>query len=397
MNEIHNVNINNEYKKIEKRILNIKQSTEKELNINSELNKSLNEKIKNNKNELEKNKIKIKLLKKEMDNLKNKIIELNNSTKEFKEKMNDLKDEQNNKNIKDILEDKDKKKLTLEIDDKIYKNKIKDIILYYEQIISPSEIKKKVNELDYENFKKNILNYDNKADKLNKNNEYIIIKNNEIEIKKTNKIKNEEGLKQIKENNDRLINNLNTNQNKIINSKLKKNGKYYLNKLDFINKACKNCYNNSLKIIYKCVLCDDYFICNNCYKKRTEFHEHNDFFEIKYPDEIRRQMQERINNNTIYKIIINKFNVILKDIFFDKNGNLSTKEINDFNKYNLNQICKELNSIDESPTNYFSEYKMTYFNQKQIEKFNKEDQKKICNKIILLANKLSEIEKDLKK
>ena len=74
MNQVRNFNINNEYKMIEKRILNIKQSTEKKLNINSELNKSLNEKIENNKNELGKNKIKIKLLKKEIDNLKNKII-----------------------------------------------------------------------------------------------------------------------------------------------------------------------------------------------------------------------------------------------------------------------------------------------------------------------------------
>ena len=398
MNEVHNVNINNEYKKIEKKILNIKQSTEKELNINSELNKSLNEKIKNNKNELEKNKIKIKLLKKEIDNLKNKIIEFINNTKQFKEKMNDLKDEKDDKNIKKIIEDKDKKKLTLEIDDKFYKDKIKDIILYYEQLISPSEIKKKVNELDYENFKKNIFNYDNKADKFNKNNEYIIIKNDEIEIKKTNIIQKEDNLNQMKENKDHLFNNFNTNQNEIINSKLKENGKdYNLSKLDFINNECKNCNRQSFKSIYKCVLCDDYFICNNCYKSKNKFHKHNDFFEIKYPDEIIRQIQKRINNNNTYNKIITKFNVILKDIFFDKDGNLSTKEIYDFNKYNLNQICKELNSINESPTNYFSVYKMTYLNQKQLEQFKKADQKLILNKMILLVNKLSEIEKDLKK
>ena len=199
-------------------------------------------------------------------------------------------------------------------------------------------------------------------------------------------------------NNDHLFNNLNINQNEIINSNLKKNGKdYILNQLDFINNECKKCNNQSFKNIYKCVLCDDYFICNICYKNKNKFHEHNDFFEIKYPDKIIRQMQEEIKNNNTYNNIINKFNVILKDIFFDKDGNLSTKEINNFDKYNLNQICKELNSINESSTIYFSEYKMTYLNQKQLEQFKNADRKLILNKMILFVNKLSEIEKDLKK
>ena len=407
MNQVRNFNINNEYKMIEKRILNIKQSTEKKLNINSELNKSLNEKIENNKNELGKNKIKIKLLKKEIDNLKNKIVEFINVgnkdeiKKEFKEKM----ENKNIKNIMEDIEDKDKKikELTLEIDnikekyDKFYKDKIKDIIVYYEQIISPSEIKKNINALNYENFKNNIFNYDNKANKLTKNNEYIIIRNNEIEIKKTNFIKNKDILKQIKEINIHLFNNFNINQNENKISRLKKDGKnYILSELEFINNKCNKCNKISSENNYKCVLCENYFICNNCYKVKSKFHEH-DFFKIKYPSEINKQMKNTKKNNISYISLINKFNEILNDIFFDKDGNLSTKEIKDFSKFNLNQIYIDMKAKNESVFNYFSNYKMNIINQKQLKKINEEDQNKIYNKIMSLVNKLSEIEERFNK
>ena len=398
MNGVRNDNFNNEYKMIKKKIINIKQSTEKKFNENKKLNNSLNEKIENNKKELEKNKIKIKLLKKEIDNLKKKIEELINSI----EKMKDLKDE---KNLKNIIEDKDKKikEITLEIDnikekyDKFYKDKIKDIIVYYEQIISPSEIKKKINGLDYENFKNNIFNYDNKANKLTKNNEYIIIRNNEIEIKKTNFIKNKDILKQIKEINIHLFNNFNINQNENKISRLKKDGKnYILSELEFINNKCNKCNKISSENNYKCVLCENYFICNNCYKVKSKFHEH-DFFKIKYPSEINKQMKNTKKNNISYISLINKFNEILNDIFFDKDGNLSTKEIKDFSKFNLNQIYIDMKAKNESVFNYFSNYKMNIINQKQLKKINEEDQNKIYNKIMSLVNKLSEIEERFNK
>ena len=408
MNEIRNININNEYKKIEKKIINIKQSNEKEFNEYKKLNNILNEKIEKNKDEFEKNKINIKLLKEELINLKNVIIKLINVEnkdeiiKEFKEKMNYLEDV---KNLKNIIEDKDKKikEITLEIDnikekyDKFYKDKIKDIIVYYEQIISPSEIKKKINGLDYENFKNNIFNSDNKANKLTKNNEYIIIRNNEIEIKKTNFIKNKDILKQIKEINIHLFNNFNINQNENKISRLKKDGKnYILSELEFINNKCNKCNKISSENNYKCVLCENYFICNNCYKVKSKFHEH-DFFKIKYPSEINKQMKNTKKNNISYISLINKFNEILNDIFFDKDGNLSTKEIKDFSKFNLNQIYIDMKAKNESVFNYFSNYKMNIINQKQLKKINEEDQNKIYNKIMSLVNKLSEIEERFNK
>ena len=305
-------------------------------------------------------------------------------------------DEKNNE--KELI--KKNKILTKKL--KYYEERIRNLNSYYENLID-SLIKNKEtpNKFNYENKNEEIstkdmleINNNNNINNYNINNYNI---NEKLNKQNSDIIKNEETLKQMKENNDHLLNNLNTNQNEIINKKIKKNGNYIFKKLDFVNNKCNHCERTTLKINYKCILCDNYFICNNCYKKRKEFHEHNDFFEIKYPDEIIRQLQERINNNTSYNIIINKFNNLLRDIFFDKNGNLIIKEKYDFNKCNLNQICKELNSINESPITYFSEYKTTYLNQKQLEKFSKEDQKKIINNMASLANKLSEIEKDLKK
>ena len=311
--------------------------------------------------------------------------EINNN-----EKINIINNDEKN-NEKEII----KRNKILEKKLEYYEKRIRNLNSYYENLID-SLIKNKetLNKSIYEN-----KNEETSAkDTLEINNNNIINNNEEINKQNSFIIKNEEALKQMKENNDHLFNNLNINQNEIMNKNLKKNGKYYiLNKLDFIKNNCKNCDNQSLKNIYKCVLCDDYFICNNCYKTKNKFHKHNDFFEIKYPDEIIRQIQQRINNNITYDKIINKFNVILKDIFFDKDGNLSTKEINNFDKYNLNQICKELNSINESPSTYFSDYKKTYLNQKQLEQFKNADQKLILNKMILFVNKLGEIERDLYK
>jgi hypothetical protein len=74
INEIYNHNNNLESNKIKEMLLDIKNSTEEELNKAKKLNNSLNEKIENNKKILEKNNTKMKILKEEIKKLKDEII-----------------------------------------------------------------------------------------------------------------------------------------------------------------------------------------------------------------------------------------------------------------------------------------------------------------------------------
>ena len=201
-------------------------------------------------------------------------------------------------------------------------------------------------------------------------------------------VKNKNTL-QVKEINTK---NLNANKNDIIESKNEINQK--LEKNDIINKGnviildepdcisndCSNCNNKNNDIIYKCILCNNYFLCENChnYKKETEIHDHTLYFEIKYPKELIEKQSY---------LIIEQFNIYLKNFFFDNNGNLSTAPKFILYEKKLQQICNDLKAINISPDIYFSDYRKSYINC-LFRRLDQNNQKIVIDKIALFSQKI---------
>ena len=65
-------------------------------------------------------------------------------------------------------------------------------------------------------------------------------------------------------------------------------------------------------------------------------------------------MQSKVENYNKCSKASNNFNNLLKKIFFDKNGNLSLKKITESDLKPLKQICKDMNSDNESAMIYFT-------------------------------------------
>jgi len=205
---------------------------------------------------------------------------------------------------------------------------------------------------EIENVKLRINNYKEKINTLNNklrnkkiDNDIIIINDN-----LNNKYEN---LKIEKTINSFKLNDFKVNK-QLNNNKIKKNGKkYILDNLEFINNKCKICNIINLESIYKCAICDNFFLCSNCYNNNSinKKHEHNDFFEIKYPKEVITQIKE--------KEIIDNYYSLLKSIFFDNNGISSEKTFN-VNTIQLDKICKHMKSINVDPRVSFFQYKKTY-------------------------------------
>ena len=145
----------------------------------------------------------------------------------------------------------------------------------------------------------------------------------------------------------------------IPNNEIKGTKEYELDDLEFINNHCNHCNIKNYEFIYKCVICKNYFLCDKCFtKNETKFHEHKSFFKINFPNSLKNLIKIKEENEKI----IDKFNIIIKDYFFDFQGNLSTENKNDFDEDKLKQTCIEMESIDMSPSVYFSEYKKTFIN-----------------------------------
>ena len=215
-----------------------------------------------------------------------------------------------------------------------YKERINKIILYYEQTLA--EIKNKL---------KNKINDNNIENKINDN------------IHPDVKIEN-----------DFYVFNLYNSETKMplnnMNIKSKKQ-KYNLKNIIFINNRCQKCDCKNLESIYKCVLCDNLFLCKNCHKNnnKNKIHEHIDFFEINYPNELIKQIKDNIKENKRFNNIINNYYELLRNIFFDENGNISLRSIQDCDTQNLKQICKDMKSFNIDPINYYSEYKIYIKNE----------------------------------
>ena len=367
-------------------------------NTNININKCEDEKNEN----IQKLKNEIKLLKEEIEYYKKRI---KNIIKYYEDvvKKNKKKYEKDlnttiqsiNSTIGDLVKENLKCK---ENRDNINKNEIKD---EGNQInnIKKNEIEEEANQInnlvqneinEEENDKNNINNFaksktfmskkNNKKEKIEDINDKKIaqaIKNVENKKKKKEKEKEKENLFNIE------------GETPIPNQKLKENGKEYnLKKLEFI-KYCNNCEKLGKKVIFKCVLCDNYFLCDICYKTRNKFHEPHEYFEIRYPNEVIRQIQERLNENSKLNRSVNSFYTILNNIFFDKKGNLVKKELNKNEIKNLKQICKEMKSVNADPMEYYSEYKLTFINC-QLEKLDEESTKLLSEKIKLFIINLEE-------
>ena len=296
-------------------------------------------------------------------------VDINNKIKEdnineFNEKEDKDKDKQNNKYYENDIEKKNKEINELEKQNKIlnsiinnYKERIKNIISYYEKTID--EI---YNKLENEIKNQNII----KDENINKKIEHNINNNN---------------------NNNNIQSNLNNN-------KIKNNGKsFYIKNLEFINNRCKKCNEKSVDSIYKCVLCDNLFLCKKCYKNNKDntnkVHEHNVFFEIIYPNEIIKQIKDDINENNKYNKIINSFYKLINNIFFE-NGNISLKPFKDCDTKNLNQICKDMKSINKEPIEYFSEYQKVYIKKELIKLKSEKIILQIAEKEKLFLNRVCE-------
>ena len=92
------------------------------------------------------------------------------------------------------------------------------------------------------------------------------------------------------------------------------------------NFQCNICNRIHEEIIFSCLFCESYYICLECYKhykkKKREFkHMHDlDYFQqIIFPN--------IINEIIKYNSILFDFNHFIREIFFEKNGKLITKEL----------------------------------------------------------------------
>ena len=249
-----------------------------------------------------------------------------------------------------------------------HKDRNKKIILKYEEILDKNRLKN----LDEKKDDLNNNDKENNEIKNDINNNYINNKDNSNDNNKKNLYDNETDYLQDEGKNLHLINSLNSetetktplnNKNNNINNKNKEKEKQYdLKKLEFINNRCKKCDKKTIRSIYKCIICVDYFLCETCYKTITKnkIHEHIEFFHIIYPNGVVYQLEKKEIDIKKLHNAINAFYGLLNKYFFDKNGNIIVKEINNKEigkiKQNLNKICKEMINFNADPGKYFCEY-----------------------------------------
>lgn len=288
--------------------------------------------------------------------LNNEFLEdINNKINDKKQEMNEINNdgkgednynininEEKNTIIRELINENEKLKLKINS----CNERIKHLILYYEEYINSLFKKIRI----YDN------NFKYKNEKIEKliNENHIIEQNKGKDIIKINEINT--GEKKI----NQPVNKGETN-NTILNNEIKETKKsYYLEDLEFINNKCNECHKKIYELIHKCVICQNYFLCDNCYKIRndTKFHEHYFFFKIIFPEPIIKKIKIQEKNDNI----INNFNIILRNYFFDKNGNLSFDSVENFDQDYLKVVCKEMVSIGLFPLSYFTQYQKSYIN-----------------------------------
>ena len=331
----------------------------------------------------------------------------------------------NNNNENDIIYIKDKE--IEELKNKIYNiekekeydfTRYKNLLFYYEEFIKPT---KKGNEK--ENDKKNeaekkeniiheIKNNDNKKG----NN--IINNENENKENKINEIENNKNGTDKKENNNnpnfeiedqidefRISRtfelkklNFDINDDIIQNDKsLKKENQIEFEDIEFINDKCSLCKKNFEKIIYKDYTKKTIILCEKCYKKNIKKNYKDNYFVINFPKNLIKLINERkLKVEKLKGKPIQDLNKFLNNLFFDKEGNFSEKEINEINDKDfseLKRIYNDMKIINEDPIKYIADYQVTFINKQKL-KVDDDERNLIEKKMKLIMDNLAKITKN---
>ena len=231
-----------------------------------------------------------------------------------------------------------------------YINRIKDLTSFYD---------KKLADLNAQN---ELFNNDKNAiiqKELFKSNENI------FDLDDENNEKNEIIDKQ-KNEDDKVKND---NLNEIIKEDVKEFSNIYT-ELKKFNFKCNNCQNYCLEHIFICLQCNSFYLCNKCLKilsKIKHSHEKEIFFEIKFP--------KRIQKFNIKHTTINDFNEMLKNIFFEEDGNLKKSQFNlkDLDSKKIKILKNKFQLFYGNIKEYFLKYEKAYI-KPELDKL--EDKKK---------------------
>ena len=317
----------------------------------------------------------------------------------------------NNNNENDIIYIKEKEIEELKNENYNLKKKIeydferyKNLLFYYEEFIKPTrnEKEKEKGKENNENEKKEIKNTNNQIIENNKNenNENEKMENdNEIsnELKEnsifkkcntfsggSNKIKNLHSSKAFKQSVNLWDKNNDKNKNLI--NEMQINFK----EIELVDKKCFYCKKKCKNKIYKDYRANIY-ICEECYKNKINKSDYNNFFEIIFPSELIKYLNEK--RKELKNKPIEDFNMILNNIFFDNKGDFKTKEIKEINDKDfsdLKRIYDDMRLINEDPVNYFADYQVKFIN-KQILKMDDNDKKLINEKLKLVYDILAKL------
>ena len=319
------------------------------INLKVEINEKINVE-KNNINKLEKAKTEIIIAQNSDNNIIIKEKEINN--------INKLKNEINV--LKDKIED--------------YKERIKKIISYYEDILYQQK-----NDVEYKIDKQKSFLENVKNSKIN---ESLFNKNDGIY------------LDTFKKANSEII----INKDEVNNFSFIKEKKHYKD-LEFIHNLCNNCKKKGQKKIFKCPYDENFFLCQTCYnvnrqkKTKNKFHIHLDFYEITFPKEIINIIEMKKEENRKFNVSISNFYKIIKNIFFDKNGIILSKPcLDEAHTKDLIKIINEMKSYNIDPADYFGEYEKTYI-KKELKNMDEDTKKIFLEKIASFYDKIYELKK----
>ena len=148
---------------------------------------------------------------------------------------------------------------------------------------------------------------------------------------------------------------------------------------------CKLCNNIYKEKIFNCILCESFYLCEGCHKKKKKYeHEHEKeyFIEISFPN----ILKEIINYNTT----LEGFNKIIVETFFDENENLNNKNIDEFDYKSKKSIIKNFLSIYKNGSTYMKTYEKIYLEPK-FKNLSEEEKNTVNEKIKIFNFKMFEL------
>ena len=287
----------------------------------------------------------------------------------------------------------------------------KILLFYYEEFIKPTKKEKENNENENEKMENKINEkMENKVMEIenNKNENEIKENNNQInnELKENKIDKRYNSFLGLPNQIDKLEKSktvilkktMDINDAKIQNDKnlINENPIIKYKDIEFIHEKCLLCKKKCENKIYKDYKKNNIYLCENCYKKEIKSQYKEDYFEIKFPENILKLKEERkIRRKALGNKPIIDFNNFINQIFFDKEGNFSTKEINEINDKEfseLKRIYDDMILINENPVKYFADYQVSYINKQKM-KMNDNDKKLIDKKLELFLVNLIKLQK----